>query len=104
MPVLRTPDERFDRLPDYPYAPSYVEVEAPGLPALRMHYVDAGPADGPVVLLLHGQPTWSFLYRHMIPVLTAAGLRVIAPDTIGFGRSDKPADPTDYTFARHVES
>ena len=103
MPVLRTPDERFDRLPDYPFAPSYAQVQAAGLPSLRMHYVDAGPADAPVVLLLHGQPTWSFLYRHMIPVLIAAGLRVIAPDTIGFGRSDKPADPTDYTFARHVE-
>lgn len=104
MPALRTPDERFDRLPDYPFPPSYAQVQAAGLPSLRMHYVDAGPADAPVVLLLHGQPTWSFLYRHMIPVLTAAGLRVIAPDTIGFGRSDKPADPTDYTFARHVES
>lgn len=103
MSVLRTPDERFADLPDYPFAPSYVDVETAGLPPLGMHYVDAGPVDAPVVLLLHGQPTWSFLYRHMIPALTAAGLRVIAPDAIGFGRSDKPTDPTDYTFIRHVD-
>ena len=100
--VLRTPDERFDGLPDYGWEPRYRDVVSRGLPALRMHYVDAGPPDGQVVLLLHGQPTWSFLYRRVIAYLTAAGLRVIAPDNIGFGRSDKPADPTDYTFARHV--
>jgi haloalkane dehalogenase len=103
MPVLQTPDERFDNLPDYPFEPRYVDVETAGLPPLRMHYVDAGAADAPVVLLLHGQPTWSFLYRHVIPVLSAAGLRVIAPDAIGFGRSDKPTDPTEYTFTRHVD-
>lgn len=102
MQVLRTPDERFANLPDYPFEPNYLDVEARGLPALRMHYVDAGPADGPVVLLMHGQPTWSFLYRHVIAALADAGLRVIAPDNIGFGRSDKPDDPTAYTFARHV--
>lgn len=102
MQVLRTPDERFASLPDYPFEPNYLDVEARGLPALRMHYVDAGPADGPVVLLMHGQPTWSFLYRHVIAALAATGLRVIAPDNIGFGRSDKPEDPTAYTFARHV--
>ena len=103
MQVLRTPDGRFDNLPGYPFEPNYVEVRTAGLPPLRMHYVDAGPRDAAVVLLLHGQPTWSFLYRHVITGLAAAGLRVIAPDNIGFGRSDKPADPTDYTFARHVD-
>ncbi len=103
MGVLRTPDERFMALPDYPFPPNYVDVEARGLPPLRMHYVDAGPADGPVVLLLHGQPTWSYLYRHAIAVLADAGLRVVAPDHIGFGRSDKLTEPTDYTFARHIE-
>ena len=103
MQVLRTPDERFDDLPGYPFEPSYVDVRTAGLPPLRMHYVDAGPPDAPVVLLLHGQPTWSYLYRHVIAGLSAAGLRVIAPDNVGFGRSDKPADPTEYTFGRHVD-
>lgn len=102
MKVVRTPDERFLDLPGYPFSPRYVEVEAEGCPPLRMHHLDEGPADGPVVLLLHGQPTWSYLYRRMVPVLVAAGLRVIAPDNIGFGRSDKPTDPTDYTYERHV--
>jgi len=103
MRVLRTPDERFADLPGYPFKPSYRDVETAGLPPLRMHYVDAGPAEGPVVVLLHGQPTWSYLYREIIAVLAEAGLRVIAPDNIGFGRSDKPAEPTDYTFARHID-
>ena len=103
MQVLRTPDDRFDNLPGYPFEPNYVEVQTAGLPPLRMHYVDAGPRDAPVVLLLHGQPTWSCLYRNVITARAAAGLRVIAPDNIGFGRSDKPADPTEYTFARHVD-
>ncbi len=103
MGVVRTPDERFVDLPDYPFEPHYVDVTAQGVEPVRMHYVDAGPPDGPVVVLLHGQPTWSYLYRTMIPVLNAAGLRTIAPDHIGFGRSDKLTDPTDYTFARHVE-
>jgi haloalkane dehalogenase len=103
MTALRTPDERFADLPGYPFAPHYVEVSTKGLPAVRMHYVDAGPADAPVVVLLHGQPTWSYLYRNVIRVLVDAGLRVIAPDHIGFGRSDKPAEPTDYTFARHID-
>lgn len=103
MAVLRTPDERFADLSGYPFPPSYLDVDTRGLPSLRMHYVDAGPADGPVVMLLHGQPTWSYLYRHVIPGLIAAGLRVIAPDNIGFGRSDKLTLATDYTFARHVD-
>ncbi len=101
--VLRTPDERFTDLPGYPYDPHYATVRARGLPPVRMHYVEAGPADGQVVLLLHGQPTWSYLYRTVIPVLTAAGLRVIAPDHIGFGRSDKLEERTDYTLSRHIQ-
>lgn len=101
MEILRTPDERFAALPDFPWTPSYADVEADGV-RVRMAYVDAGPADGPVVLLLHGEPTWSFLYRHMIGPLAGAGLRVIAPDLIGFGRSDKPAAREAYTYDRHV--
>jgi haloalkane dehalogenase len=101
--VLRTPDERFEGLVDYPFAPNYVPVRAGGIDAVWMHYVDAGPRDGPVVLLLHGQPTWSYLYRKTIAVLTGRGLRAVAPDNIGFGRSDKPSEPTAYTFRRHVE-
>jgi len=103
MRVLRTPDERFVGLAGYPFEPSYRDVETAGLPPLRMHYVDAGPPDGPVVVLLHGQPTWSYLYRHVIVALADAGLRVIAPDNIGFGRSDKLTEGTDYTFARHID-
>lgn len=102
-PVLRTPDHRFAGLPDFPFEPHYAEVGADGLDPVRMHYLDEGPADGPVALLLHGQPTWSYLYRKVVPVLVAAGARVIAPDHIGYGRSDKPVRATDYTFARHVE-
>jgi len=101
--VLRTPDDCFVGLPDYPFEPHYADVRADGLGPLRMHYLDEGPADGPVALLMHGQPTWSYLYRKVVPVLVAAGIRVIAPDNIGYGRSDKPAVATDYTFARHVE-
>jgi haloalkane dehalogenase len=103
MGVLRTPDERFAGLPGYPFEPHYVQVEAAGIEPVRMHYVDAGPEDGPVVVLVHGQPTWSYLYRKVIGVLTDAGLRAIAPDNIGFGRSDKLTEPTDYTFARHID-
>jgi haloalkane dehalogenase len=100
--VLRTPDDRFVGLPAFPFAPHYVDVVARGVEPVRMAYVDEGPRDAPPVLLLHGQPTWSYLYRHVIAELVGAGLRAIAPDHIGYGRSDKPADPTDYTFRRHV--
>jgi len=103
MEILRTPDDRFEGLPDYPFEPNFVEVESGGGEPLRVHYVDEGPADGEVVLLMHGEPSWSYLYRTMIPVLTDAGLRCVAPDLVGFGRSDKPADREDYTYARHVE-
>lgn len=102
MAVLRTPDERFESLPDYPFRPHYVEVAAKGTEPLRMHYLAEGPTEAPIVLLLHGQPTWSYLYRHVITWLVEAGCRVIAPDHIGYGRSEKLTDPTDYTLRRHV--
>ncbi len=98
MPVLRTPDHRFAGLPDYPFAPHYDGVGE----GLRLHYLDEGPADGPVVLMMHGQPSWSYLYRRMIPPVAAAGYRVLAPDLIGFGRSDKPVDGDAYTYESHV--
>ncbi|MDH3680548.1 MAG: haloalkane dehalogenase [Acidimicrobiia bacterium] len=97
MVFVRTPDERFAAIPDFPYEPVYVEVDG-----LRMAYVDVGPATGSVVLLLHGEPTWGFLYRRMIPPLVEAGFRCLVPDLIGFGRSDKPVDRSIYTYARHV--
>jgi len=103
MESLRTPDARFESLPDYPFAPSYVQVPDGEGGELRVHYVDEGPRDGPPVLLMHGEPSWSFLYRTMIPVLVDAGLRAIAPDLVGFGRSDKPSKRTDYTYQRHVD-
>ncbi len=97
MKALRTPDDRFENLPGYDFEPHYLEIDE-----LRMHYVDEGPRDGNVVLLLHGEPSWSYLYRHMIPPLCDAGLRVIAPDLIGFGKSDKPVEKSDYSYAGHV--
>ena len=105
MKFLRTPDDRFDGLPGFPFEPHYLEVPAgDGQGRLRVHYLDEGPAGATeTILCLHGEPSWSFLYRHMIPVLTGAGFRVIAPDLVGFGRSDKPSARTDYTYARHVE-
>jgi len=104
MELLRTPDERFADLPGYPFEPHWVGVPTgDGDQTLRIHLVDEGPADGPVVLLLHGEPTWSYLYRHMIPVLVERGCRCIAPDLVGFGKSDKPAHREDVTYARMVE-
>jgi haloalkane dehalogenase len=104
MQRVRTPDERFEGLADFPFVARYAEVADPTRgESLRMAYLDEGPANGKVVLLLHGEPTWSYLYRFMIPGLVAAGRRVIAPDLIGFGRSDKPSDREEYTYARHVE-
>ena len=102
MNVLRTPEVRFADLPDFAFKPNYLVIRDADLGELRMHYVDEGPRDGAVVLCLHGEPTWSFLYRKMIPLFAAAGLRVIAPDLVGFGRSDKPARRKDYSYARHV--
>lgn len=103
MHTLRTPDERFNGLPDFPYEPGYAAVSDGDGGSLRMAYVAAGPADGPVVALLHGEPSWSFLYRTMLPVLADAGLRAVAPDLVGFGRSDKPAEAGEHGYARHVE-
>lgn len=101
MNVLRTPDERFEHLPDFPFAPHYVDIPHDD-GALRMHYIDEGPRDGEVVLMLHGEPSWSYLYRFMIPLFAAAGYRAIAPDLIGFGRSDKLPRQSDYTYEKHV--
>ena len=98
MDVLRTPDDRFAALPGYAFAPRYAMVGE-----LRMHYLDEGPRDAAVVLCLHGEPSWSYLYRKMVPGLVAAGLRVVAPDLVGFGRSDKPVRREDYTYQRHVD-
>ena len=102
MQVLRTPDERFTGLADWPFAPRYAQITDAGGTDLRLHYVDEGPRDGAVVLLMHGEPSWAYLYRKIIAALVAKGRRVIAPDLIGFGRSDKPALRTDYTYERHV--
>lgn len=99
MTPLRTPDDRFADLPGYPWQPTYVQTSD----GLRMAVLDEGPRDAQVVLLLHGEPTWSYLYRKMVPVLLDAGLRVVAPDLIGFGRSDKLPETGDYTYAKHVE-
>jgi haloalkane dehalogenase len=103
MKVLRTPDDRFHNLPDYPFAPHYTTVTDADGTALRIHFVDEGPRTAAPVLLLHGEPSWSFLYRKMIAGLVAKGHRVVAPDLIGFGKSDKPAEQSDYTFERHVK-
>lgn len=103
MQILRTPDERFADLPQFDYPPRYFETEDGEGATLRVAWVEAGPADADPVLMLHGEPSWSFLYRKMIPVITAAGHRVICPDLVGFGRSDKPTEVSDHTYARHVE-
>jgi len=102
MRALRTPDERFDNLPGFSFRPHYLHVDDFEGGRLRLHYLDEGPEDGRVVLLMHGEPSWCYLYRKMIPIITDAGYRAIAPDLIGFGRSDKPANRNDYTYARHV--
>ena len=97
MDFLRTPDSRFERLLDYPFEPHYADVGG-----LRMHYLDEGQADAKPVLMMHGEPSWSYLYRHMIPICAAAGHRVLAPDLIGFGKSDKPITKSAHTYAGHV--
>lgn len=98
MEILRTPDERFNNLPNFDFAPQYVEIAG-----LRIHYVDEGPRVAAPVLMLHGEPSWSYLYRKMIPIITTAGHRAVAPDLAGFGRSDKPARREDYTYQFHVD-
>ncbi len=103
MKVLRTPDERFEGLQDYAFAPHYAEVRDADGTVLRIHYVDEGPRDAAPVLVMHGEPSWSYLYRKIIADLVAKGHRVVAPDLIGFGRSDKPADRKDYTYEGHVD-
>ncbi len=97
MEFIRTPEDRFNNLPDYTFNPNYKKIGD----GMQMHYVDEG--EGPIVLLLHGEPSWSFLYRKMIPVFVKAGYRCIAPDLIGFGKSDKPTNRKDYTYAKHLE-
>ena len=98
MSIIRTPESRFNKLPNYPFSPNYIDVDG-----IRMHYVDEGPKDGKVILMMHGEPSWSYLYRHMIPVCVAAGHRVIAPDLIGFGKSDKLTEMTDYSYKKHMD-
>ena len=102
MEFLRTPDQCFDNLPDYPFAPQYLSVTDADGTDLRIHYLDEGPRDAAPITLMHGEPSWSYLYRKFVPDLVARGHRVIAPDLIGFGRSDKPAARSDYTYERHV--
>ncbi|MFW9788800.1 MAG: haloalkane dehalogenase [Candidatus Thorarchaeota archaeon] len=96
--VLRTPDDRFENLPDYDFSPNYLDISG-----LRIHYVDEGHRDAPPILLMHGEPSWSYLYRKMIPPLVEAGFRAIAPDLLGFGKSDKPANTRDYSYQKHVD-
>ncbi len=98
MKLLRTPDERFENLPDFPFEPHYVEVDE-----IRIHYLNEGPNSEEIVLLMHGEPSWSFLYRYMIPILVKAGYKTLAPDLVGFGRSDKPTEQNDHTYLKHVE-
>lgn len=103
MKFVRTPDSCFENLSGYDFQPNYSEVTAADGTALRLHYLDEGPRDGEIILCMHGQPSWSYLYRKMIPILTGAGYRVIAPDLIGFGKSDKPTSIDDYTYQNHVD-
>ncbi len=102
MHVLRTPDARFEGLAGWPFPPRYATIADGDGTKLRLHYVDEGPPEGPVVLLMHGEPSWAYLYRNIVPGLIAQGYRAVAPDLIGFGRSDKPSARTDYTYERHV--
>jgi haloalkane dehalogenase len=103
MKVLRTPDERFKNLQGFPFEPKYIEAPDGEGGRLRIHYIDEGPRTAEPILMMHGEPSWSYLYRKMIPILVEAGNRAIAPDLVGFGRSDKPAQRSDYTFQRHVD-
>ena len=103
MKILRTPDSRFEKLPNYPFKPNYLNVPDDEGGELRVHYVEVGSSKADPVLLMHGEPSWSYLYRKMIPIIVDAGFRAVAPDLVGFGRSDKPVDRKDYTYQRHVD-
>ena len=103
MKILRTPDERFEDIKGYPFEPHYTNITTHDGSELRIHHIDEGPTDGPILLAMHGQPVWSYLYSKMIPFLTAAGIRVIAPDLPGYGKSDKPAAREDYSYQRQVD-
>ena len=103
METLRTPDSQFQNLPDYPFEPHYTEIDSGDGSSIRIHHIDEGDRAAPIVLCLHGQPSWSYLYRKMVPLLTASGLRVIAPDLPGYGKSDKPATREDYSYQRQVD-
>ena len=98
MKLLRTPEDGFENLVDFPFEANYIEVDG-----IRIHYIDEGPKDAEVVLLMHGEPSWSFLYRHMTPIISKGGFRTIAPDLVGFGKSDKPMEQTDHTYHKHVD-
>ncbi len=98
MELLRTPEERFENLLDFPFEPHYLEING-----IRIHYVDEGPKDAEIILMMHGEPSWSYLYRHMIPIIVKAGYRAIAPDLVGFGKSDKPSKQSDHTYRKHIE-
>ena len=103
MRVLRTPDARFEGLADYPFEPHYTEIDTDEGASLRIHHIDEGDPNAPLVMLLHGQPIWSYLYRKMVPLLAGFGLRIIAPDLPGYGKSDKPAAREDFTYQRQVD-
>jgi haloalkane dehalogenase len=103
MKYLQTPDDCFVNLPGFDFTAHYLQVDDCEGGSLRMHYLDEGPQDGPVVLMLHGEPSWCYLYRKMIPIISTQGFRVIAPDLIGFGRSDKPTQQSDYSYKRHLD-
>ena len=103
MKILRTPDKCFEKLKDYPFEPNYTTIKTEDGSDLRIHHIDEGPKDGPILLAMHGQPVWSYLYSKMIPFLTNAGIRVIAPDLPGYGKSDKPAEREDYSYQKQVD-
>ena len=103
MKVLRTPDKYFKRIKGYPFEPLYTNIETKDGSLLRIHHIDEGPKDGPILLAMHGQPVWSYLYSRMIPILNEAGVRVIAPDLVGYGKSDKPAERKDYSYQNQVD-
>ena len=103
MKILRTPDKYFENLKDYPFNPIYTNISAADGTEIRIHHIDEGPKDGPILLAMHGQPVWSYLYARMIPYLTKAGIRVIAPDLVGYGKSDKPAAREDYSYQNQVD-